>query len=96
MVHYCNHHPSTVGECKPEELDLEHELQKIGFSKTQIDWVTEDLIKLFGKGNIRVQSIGQFSINSDYGFDNEGWATPLSKYNVCINFRELSYLLIKK
>lgn len=97
MTNCCRHFPPSFynDKCHSEEINLETELKNMGFSKTQIDWVTEHLIQLLGRQDLKVESVGQFPINHDYGFDCYGWVTPFSEWNVCITFKELNYLLIK-
>jgi hypothetical protein len=69
----------------PEPIDLTLHLERILFSKDQIEWIY-NLIKEVADGWFEIESIAEFPLNHDYGFKRDGGCKKNSKYNLLISF----------
>lgn len=69
----------------PEPIDLEQHLQRMLFTKIQIEWIIET-IKSFANSWAEIESIAEFPLNHGYGFKKDGGSKKGSKYNVMIGF----------
>jgi hypothetical protein len=84
--------------CKsPKFLDLREELERMNFTEVQIEWIFEDLRDRILPGQF-LDCIGEFPINHNYGFSEDGLSNEGEKWNVSLSFKHKSnfnYLLVK-